>query len=272
MRNAGQLADDLREHGVCAGADVLGRGGNPPSRRFAVRPTPATPCRSAIHEQAATPHPTVNPSRFIEPTCGVRRDQPNFSAPALETLDHVPRREREVQPLVLLRLIEQPELHRIDVQFDGQLVDRRFQANKPGTAPGPRIDVGVPTFRRARPEVRGGSACCRRTASPPCSFPCSHRASTCDSPCHGSARRACRPASRQRMRCTVRGRWPTFWNSIPRVTTSFTGRPRLPRRRRPAPVRPRPQLSAEPGAEKPRRSPERFPAQRPAPAPSRRGD
>src|ERR1700675_3689201 len=37
--------------------------------------------RSAIHEHAAIPHPSVNPSRFIEPTRGLRFSQPNFCAP-----------------------------------------------------------------------------------------------------------------------------------------------------------------------------------------------
>ncbi len=38
--------------------------------------------RAAIHVHPAMPQPSVNPSRFIEPTSGVRFDQPNFSAPS----------------------------------------------------------------------------------------------------------------------------------------------------------------------------------------------
>ena len=49
----------------------LRHGGTPVSRR------------AASHEQAAIPHPTVIRSRFIEATCGVRFDQPNFSAPSV---------------------------------------------------------------------------------------------------------------------------------------------------------------------------------------------
>src|SRR5207302_9827835 len=36
--------------------------------------------RAAIHEQPAIPQPKVKPSRFIEPTSGVRLDQSNFCA------------------------------------------------------------------------------------------------------------------------------------------------------------------------------------------------
>ena len=38
--------------------------------------------RAAIHVHPAIPQPSVRPSRFIEPTSGVRFDQPNFSAPS----------------------------------------------------------------------------------------------------------------------------------------------------------------------------------------------
>ena len=38
--------------------------------------------RAAIHVHPAIPQPSVKPSRFIEPTSGVRLDQPNFSAPS----------------------------------------------------------------------------------------------------------------------------------------------------------------------------------------------
>ena len=38
--------------------------------------------RAAIHVHPAMPQPSVRPSRFIEPTPGVRRDHPNFSAPS----------------------------------------------------------------------------------------------------------------------------------------------------------------------------------------------
>src|SRR6267142_892070 len=37
--------------------------------------------RAAIHEQLAIPHPSVKPSRFIEPTAWVRFDHPNLSEP-----------------------------------------------------------------------------------------------------------------------------------------------------------------------------------------------
>src|SRR5262249_13400827 len=38
--------------------------------------------RAAIHAQPAIPQPNVTPSRFIEPTAGLRLDQPNFSVPS----------------------------------------------------------------------------------------------------------------------------------------------------------------------------------------------
>ena len=38
--------------------------------------------RAATHAAPAKPHPRINPSRFIEPTSGVRLAQPNFSAPS----------------------------------------------------------------------------------------------------------------------------------------------------------------------------------------------
>ena len=38
--------------------------------------------RAAIHAAPAVPQPSVRPSRFIEPTSGVRFDHPNFSAPS----------------------------------------------------------------------------------------------------------------------------------------------------------------------------------------------
>ena len=38
--------------------------------------------RAASQAQPAIPQPSVSPSRFIEPTSGVRRDQPNFSPPS----------------------------------------------------------------------------------------------------------------------------------------------------------------------------------------------
>ncbi len=47
--------------------------------------TPASAAnRGAIHAQLAIPQPSVKPSRFIEPTSGVRLDQPNFSAPSVK--------------------------------------------------------------------------------------------------------------------------------------------------------------------------------------------
>ena len=52
----------------------------PSSRRSTVA---SLPMRSAIQEQPATPQPRIKPSFFIDPICGVRRDQPNFSAPTL---------------------------------------------------------------------------------------------------------------------------------------------------------------------------------------------
>ena len=42
----------------------------------------SAPNRAASHEHPAIPQPSVNPSRFIDPTSGVRWDHPNFSAPS----------------------------------------------------------------------------------------------------------------------------------------------------------------------------------------------
>src|SRR6478609_554346 len=38
--------------------------------------------RAATHEHPAIPQPNVRPSRFIDPTAGLRLDQPNLSAPS----------------------------------------------------------------------------------------------------------------------------------------------------------------------------------------------
>src|SRR5205823_941649 len=38
--------------------------------------------RAAIHVHPAIPQSRIKPSRFMEPTSGVRLDQPNFSAPS----------------------------------------------------------------------------------------------------------------------------------------------------------------------------------------------
>jgi len=72
----------LREIRVRAGTDVLRSAGNPdvPSARNST--VAAAGNRAATHEHPAIPQPIVNPSRFIEPTWGVRFDQPNFSAPS----------------------------------------------------------------------------------------------------------------------------------------------------------------------------------------------
>ena len=40
--------------------------------------------RPATHVAPAMPQPRVRPSRFIEPTTGLRFDQPNFSAPRVK--------------------------------------------------------------------------------------------------------------------------------------------------------------------------------------------
>src|ERR671919_350311 len=40
--------------------------------------------RVAGHDALATPQPSVSPSRFMEPTTGLRFDHPNFSAPSVK--------------------------------------------------------------------------------------------------------------------------------------------------------------------------------------------
>src|SRR5471030_454470 len=106
-------------------------------------------CRLAAHDPAAIPHPTTRPSRRIEPTVAVRFDQPNLSAPSVR---HSARCRDENGTFRLSSMA-------------GSLISRKWSgsilslmassstadssANKPGTAPGPRIDVLGAMSRRA---------------------------------------------------------------------------------------------------------------------------
>ena len=116
-----------------------------------------------------TPQPSVRPSRFIEPTPGVRCDQPNFSAPVRR--HSVRCREENGKPVLsstfgsLLRRNSTGSM----IQLDREFVHRRFDREQAGHGAWPahrgrRTDIAL---RRA-PKSRAGSACCRGTgvASP----------------------------------------------------------------------------------------------------------
>src|SRR6266566_1883901 len=87
--------------------------------------------RPATHVAPAIPQPSVNPSRFIEPTAGFRRDHPNFSAPS-QALHVMTGREWQLQGLVELRLVENAELDGIHLEPLRHLVHRRFGGEEPG--------------------------------------------------------------------------------------------------------------------------------------------
>ena len=108
--------------------------------------------RAAIHAQPAMPQPSVRPSRFIEPTSGVRFDQPNFSAPSSKHSSRWRDENGTPSRLVDLRLVEDAELDRVDLELIGQLVHRRLGRIQPGHAPGRacrrRADVALRAAER----------------------------------------------------------------------------------------------------------------------------
>src|ERR1700732_3458920 len=77
--------------------------------------------RVAIHAHPAIPQPSVNPLLFIEPTSGLRFDQPNFSAPR----SRHSRKWRD-QPLIDLWFVKDAEPNGIDLQLIGQFIHRRL--------------------------------------------------------------------------------------------------------------------------------------------------
>ena len=119
-------------------------------------------------------------------------------------------------------------------------------ANSPGTAPGPRMYVGVPMLRRTRADAtrRFGTLYMNGVDSPQSSLKSSRtdvwfRYSWC---IDSSLPSRLAPI---RKRCWVRGRCPTVSNIDCRVTTSFTARPTSrDDSRREDRVRPRKQLAA----------------------------
>ena len=138
--------------------------------------------RSASHEHPATPQPRMTPSRFIDPTSGVRRDQPNFSAPVVRHSTRWRDRKRQVVAFIDFRLVAQPELDRVEIQLDGQLVNRGFgrvnSGHRAGAAHrGRRADMAA--------YQAGGNAQVGRAVGIKawlhCNLPCSRRASMCGS-------------------------------------------------------------------------------------------
>ena len=88
--------------------------------------------RAAIHAAPAIPQPSVKPSRFIEPTSGLRFDQPNFSAPSSKHSSIMPRRKWNALRLVDLGLVQDAELDRVDLELIGQFVHGRLGRVKSG--------------------------------------------------------------------------------------------------------------------------------------------
>ena len=97
--------------------------------------------RAAIQEQPAIPHPSVRPSRFIEPTRGLRFDQPNFSAP----VDRHSFRCREENGIFNPSSIFGSLMRRSSTgsmpSFSASSSIADSVAHRPGTAPGPRMEV-----------------------------------------------------------------------------------------------------------------------------------
>ena len=92
--------------------------------------------RAAIQAHPAIPQPSVRPSRFIEPTSGVRWDQPNFSAPSSKHSSKWREENGMPKRLVDFRLVENAELDRVDLELIGQFVHRRLGRVEPGHGAG----------------------------------------------------------------------------------------------------------------------------------------
>ena len=110
--------------------------------------------RAAIHAQPAMPQPSVRPSRFIEPTSGVRFDQPNFSAPSSKHSSRWRDENGKPQPLVDLRLVHEraaaPDRSRAGRPARSSPTrSRRARARRRARA----CRRGAPTLRCARPKV-----------------------------------------------------------------------------------------------------------------------
>ena len=137
------------------------------------------------------------------------------------------RRERNAQRLVDFRLVEDAELDRIDLELIGQLVHRRLGGVEPGHRAGAAhvgrcADVALGAAER-HAQV-GHAVLERRGLAAVFVVVVEHR--PCGRRSRAGARRACRRGvAPRRTRCWVRGRWPTVWNIILRLTTSFTGLP-----------------------------------------------
>ena len=122
-----------------------------PSSRSSTRASAAK--RPAIQEQPAIPQPSVSPSRFIEPISGLRFAQPNFSAPVVRHSFKCREEKGMPSPSSICGSLSRRSWTGsiLSAMASSSIADS--VANRPGTAPGPRIGVGVPTLRRASAEV-----------------------------------------------------------------------------------------------------------------------
>ena len=187
--------------------------------------------RSAIQEQPATPQPRIRPACVPVPSWSqyrrARRPAEFFRAD-VEALHHVTRREGKVEAFILLGLVEEAELDGVELQFDGQLVDGGLQGkeagNSAGTAHGGWCADVAPDEAGSGAQVGDAVAVGRGLAA-------ALRVIVQE---RGMVERVVHQRDELAVwrgaeadRCWVRGRWPTFWNIMSRVTTSLTGRPRL---------------------------------------------
>ena len=162
-RDAERLGDDLREHGVRAGADVDARAAREHAcRRRAAAPSPTQRCGSSDSVAAATPIPTSMPPSRIERGRGSRRLQPIRSAPARSacTSDRLENGSPSASCATSLRTRSSTGSI---VERVRELVDRRLERERAARLAG-RAHVG--RRRGVQPHRRGaspaGSAC--RTA------------------------------------------------------------------------------------------------------------
>src|SRR5207302_5569431 len=109
--------------------------------------------RAAIHVHPAIPQPSVKPSRFIEPTLGVRLAHPNFSAPSSKHSSKWRDENGMSNDSSFFGSLRTRSLTGSILSWSASSFIADSVAYSPGTAPGPRMGVGEPTLRLARPAV-----------------------------------------------------------------------------------------------------------------------
>ena len=82
------------------------------------------------------PQPSVRPSRFIDPTSGVRFDQPNFSEPSSKHSSKCREENGRPSDSSIFGSFSNAEFDRIDLELIGQLIHRRFRRVQAGNCAG----------------------------------------------------------------------------------------------------------------------------------------